>query len=132
MTEMGLYKILIDEKKEDQIIILKEKGGKRLLPIVIGLIEANEVKRSVQGTLMARPLTHDLIQSVISFLGAQVKRAVVDKMIDSAFHAQLFLRPRDDDREVAVDGRPSDCISMALRSQAPIFVEEEVLRTKPS
>lgn len=127
MIEMELNKIIIDEKRQDQIIILKEKEGTRFMPIIIGFVEANAIKMSVSGTPPVRPLTHDLLQSVIESLGARVKKVVIDKLEDTTFHAKLILVFKGQDDETVIDARPSDSIALAVRVKAPIFVEEDVL-----
>lgn len=128
MIEMELNKIIIDEKRQDQIIVLKEKEGDRLLPIIIGFLEANAIKMKVSGVLPVRPLTHDLLGLVIDALEARVKKIVIDKLEDSTFHAKIVLSPKGDDAEKVVDARPSDSIALAVRVKAPIFVEEEVIK----
>ena len=128
MIEMELNKIIIDENRQDQIIVLKEKGGERLLPIIIGFLEASAIKMKVSGMAPPRPLTHDLLQGVIESLGAKVQRIVIDKLEDSTFHAKIVLSSNGAGGERLVDARPSDSIALAVRVKAPIFVEEEVLR----
>jgi bifunctional DNase/RNase len=128
MIEMELNKIIIDEKRQDQIIVLKEKKGERLLPIVIGFLEATAIKMKVSGMVPPRPLTHDLLAVVIESLGAQVKKVVIDRLEDSTFHAKIILNTKTNDEEKAIDARPSDSIALAVRVKAPIFVEEEVIK----
>lgn len=128
MIEMELNKIIIDEKRQDQIIVLKEKEGDRLLPIVIGFLEANAIKMKVSGIVPPRPLTHDLLQVVIESLEAQVKKVVIDRLEDSTFHAKIILNTKANDEEKVIDARPSDSIALAVRVKAPIFVEEEVIK----
>jgi hypothetical protein len=128
MIEMELNKIIIDEKRRDQIIVLKEKNGVRLLPIVIGILEANAIKMKVSGIQPARPLTHDLLCSVIEGLGARVAKVVIDRLEENTFFAKLMLTPSGKGAERTIDARPSDAIALAVRSKAPIFVEEEVIQ----
>ena len=127
MIEMELNKIIIDEKRHDQIIVLKEKDGERLLPIVIGLQEASSIKMKLSGVNPPRPLTHDLLHSVIANLEARVEKIVIDKLENSTFHAKLFLKIENGKTRV-VDARPSDSIALSVRAKAPIFVEDEVLK----
>ncbi|HAJ56285.1 MAG TPA: hypothetical protein DCL35_00780 [Candidatus Omnitrophica bacterium] len=128
MVEMELNKIIIDEKRQDQVIVLKEKDGARLLPIIIGFLEANAIKMKISGIVPPRPLTHDLLQDVIDSLGAEVKKIVIDRLQDSTFHAKIFLQAKGDNKERVVDARPSDSVALAVRAKAPIFVEEEVIK----
>lgn len=126
MVEMELNKIIIDEKRQEQIIVLKEKDGSRMLPIVIGLLEATAIKMKLGGVEPPRPLTHDLLKALIESLGAKLEKVVVDKIIDNTFHAKLVINTGDSKVEY-IDARPSDSIALAVRTKSPIFVEEEVL-----
>jgi len=128
MVEMELSKIIIDEKRPDQIIVLKEKNGPRLMPIVIGYLEANAIKLKVSGVTPPRPLTHDLLFSVIEGLGASVVRVLIDALENNTFYAKLVLQLSGQASEKAIDARPSDAIAMAVRAHAPIFVDEEVIK----
>ena len=127
MTEMELNKIVIDEKRHDQLIVLKEKGGKRLLPIVIGLNEASAIKLKISGFSPPRPLTHDLLHSTIENLEANIERVIIDKLEENTFHAKLVIRTNSGKTKV-LDARPSDSIALAVRAHVPIFVEDEVIK----
>jgi hypothetical protein len=127
MIEMELNKIVIDEKRHDQLIVLKEKNGDRLLPIVIGLNEVAAIKTKISGFNPPRPITHDLLCSIINSFGATIERIIIDKLENNVFHAKLILKSGSDEKKV-VDARPSDCIALAVRTHAPIFVEETVLK----
>ena len=125
MVEMELHKIVIDEKRHDQLIVLKEKDGSRILPIVIGLNEASAIKLNISGFQPPRPLTHDLLHSTIENLEAKLDKIVIDKLHENTFHAKLVLN--QDGKTKVIDARPSDSIALALRAKAPIFVEDGVL-----
>lgn len=126
MVEMELNKIIIDEKRHDQIIVLKEKKGERILPIVIGLQEASSIKMKLSGVNSPRPMTHDLLHSVIEQMEAKIEKIVIDKLENNTFHAKLYLSANGKTR--IVDARPSDSIALCVRAKAPIFAEEEVLK----
>ncbi len=127
MTEMELFQIRMDDRRGEQLIILKEKEGNcRLLPIVIGVFEAESIRMKVKGMKTARPLTHDLLKGTIEQLGATVEKIVIDNLKEGTFFAKLVLRTVAGE-EVQVDARPSDAIALALRANVPIFVKEEVL-----
>ena len=126
MVQVELSKIIIDEKRQDQVIVLKEKNGSRQFPIVIGFLEASMIKMKLSGVDVQRPMTHDLLLSTIVGLGALMERLVVDKLVANTFHAKLVLKTSSG-QEVRIDARPSDGIALAVRAQAPIFVEEDVL-----
>ncbi|MBN2121048.1 MAG: bifunctional nuclease family protein [Candidatus Omnitrophica bacterium] len=126
MIEFEISKIIIDEKSQEQVIVLKEKEGSKLLPIVIGINEAAAIRMKFGGFTTPRPLTHDLLKSVIDNLEARLEKVVIDKLVDSTFHAKLFLKTEKGALK-SVDARPSDSIALAVRTQTPIFVEEEVI-----
>lgn len=127
MIEMELFQIRLDERRGEQLIVLREKeGNNRLLPIIIGIFEAEAIRIKVKGMQLARPLTHDLLKDTIEQLGAKVERIVISSLEKGTFFAKLVLRTAGSE-EVQVDARPSDAIALALRAQAPIFVEEGVL-----
>jgi hypothetical protein len=127
MLEMELNKIVIDEKRHDQLIVLKEKGGNRILPIVIGLAEASAIKLKISGFQPPRPLTHDLLHSAIQNLEASIDRIVIDKLEDTTFHAKIILKTASGQTKI-IDARPSDSIALAVRAHAPIFVEDEIIK----
>ena len=126
MLEMELNKIVIDEKRHDQLIVLKEKGGERVLPIVIGLAEASAIKLKISGFNPPRPLTHDLLHSTIESLQAKIEKVIIDKLEENTFHAKLVLRTGSGEIKT-VDSRPSDSIALAVRAHVPIFVEEQII-----
>lgn len=127
MVEMELSKIVIDEKRHDQLIVLKEKGGNRVLPIVIGLNEASAIKLKISGFQPPRPLTHDLFHSTIENLEASIDRVIIDKLEENTFHAKLVIKTNSGETKT-IDARPSDSIALAVRAHAPIFVEDEVVK----
>ena len=126
MIEMELNKIVIDEKRHDQLIVLKEKGGARVLPIVIGLSEVLAIRSKISGSTTPRPLTHDLLFEDISSLNAKVDKILIDKLEDDVFYAKLVL-VSESGRISFIDARPSDSIAVAVRAKAPIFVDESVI-----
>lgn len=127
MLEMELNKIVIDEKRHEQLIVLKEKNGDRLLPIVIGLAEASAIKLKISGFEPARPLTHDLLYTTIKYLEANIEKIIIDKLEETTFHAKIVLRSSSGNEKI-IDARPSDSIALAVRAHAPIFVEDEIIK----
>lgn len=127
MVEMELNKIVIDEKRHDQLIVLKEKGGSRILPIVIGLNEASAIKLKISGFQPPRPLTHDLLHSAIHDLEATIEKIIIDKLEENTFHAKIVLKTASGKVKV-IDSRPSDSIALAVRAHAPIFVEDQIIK----
>lgn len=124
---MELNKIVIDEKRHDQLIALKEKGGSRILPIVIGLNEASAIKLKVSGFNPPRPLTHDLIYLIIKELEATVEKVIIDRLEESTFYAKIILKTSAGALKT-IDARPSDSIALAVRSHAPILVDDEIIK----
>ena len=127
MVEMELNKIVIDEKRHDQLIVLKEKEGERILPIVIGLNEASAIKLKISGFQPPRPLTHDLLQATIENLEAGIDKIIIDKLEENTFHAKIVLKTASGEIKT-IDARPSDSIALAVRAHAPIFVEDDILK----
>ncbi|MBM3243888.1 MAG: bifunctional nuclease family protein [Candidatus Omnitrophica bacterium] len=127
MVEMELSRIVIDEKRHDQLIVLKEKDGERTLPIVIGLAEASAIKLKISGFEPERPLTHDLLHSTIKYLEANIDKIIIDKLEENTFHAKIILKTSSGAEKI-IDARPSDSIALAVRAKAPIFVEDEIIK----
>ena len=126
LVQMDVSKIRIDERRGEQVVVLKERGGNRFLPIIIGISEVTAIKMKISGIQPPRPLTHDLLRDTIAQLGATLQRIVITKLEFNTFFAKLVLATKEGGvREV--DARPSDSIAIALRADAPIFVAEEVL-----
>ena len=125
MIEMDVDSIRVSEESYQPVVILKEKGGERYLPIWIGPAEANAIGLILKGVNAPRPLTHDLLCSVIDMLGASVDSVIVDDLQDDTFYAKIILSI--DSRQVKIDSRPSDAIAIALRVRAPIYSEKAVL-----
>ena len=126
MIELVLSKIKIDENRSEQVIVLKEREGARLLPVVIGIAEVNAIKLKLSGIEPPRPLTHDLLLRAVQELGAKLKEIHIDKLENNTFYAKLILT-RNGSGEIKVDARPSDSVALALRAGAPIYVAEEVM-----
>ncbi|MFA5275604.1 MAG: bifunctional nuclease family protein [Candidatus Omnitrophota bacterium] len=127
MVEMELSRIVIDEKRHDQLIVLKEKNGERLLPIVIGLPEASAIKLKIGGFNPPRPLTHDLLHDAIKNLEASVDRVIIDKLEENTFHAKIVLKTATGEFKT-IDARPSDSIALAVRAHTSIFVDDEIIK----
>ena len=124
---MEVNKIRIDERRGEQVVVLREHSGTRMLPIIIGISEVTAIKMHVSGIQPPRPLTHDLLSSTIHELGASLDRIVITKLEANTFFAKLLLRTKEG-AIAEVDARPSDSIALALRAAAPIFVADEVLQ----
>ena len=122
---MELRRIIISEVDEHQVVILKEVGGDRSFPIVIGIFEATSITRRVKREQAPRPLTHDLIASVVDLLGGEIQDIVINELQEHTYFAKL--RVRKDGELIEVDCRPSDAIALAVTAKVPIYVAEDVL-----
>lgn len=125
MIKVELARIIIDDKRQDQVIVLKEKTGDRQIPIVIGFMEASSIKLKLSGAEVPRPMTHDLLAEVVRSLGGKIERVLIDKIVHNTYFAKLEVKSKDGDLK-QIDARPSDCIAIAVRFKAPIFVAEDV------
>ncbi|MGA2915102.1 MAG: bifunctional nuclease family protein [Sedimentisphaerales bacterium] len=126
--EVELSRIIIDEGSDQQIIVLKEKGGERNLPIVIGIVEIMAIDRRLKGKSTIRPMTHDLLGNVIGALGAKVEKVVISDLRNHTYYATIHL-DTGNGKIVKVDSRPSDAIAVGVATNVPIFVAEHVLET---
>ena len=126
MVEVELIRILMNEKRGEQMVVLKEKKGKRTLPIIIGIPEASAIKLKISGIHTPRPMTHDLLKNTIEQLGATLQKVIIDRLQENTFYAKLVLNANDS-KEIVVDARPSDSIALALRIGCPIFTSEDLL-----
>ena len=125
MIEMTIKGLTVDPITNMPIVILKDKEGKRALPIWVGVFEANAIALQIENIETPRPMTHDLLRNIITDLDGSVDRVVVNDLKDNTFYAVIHLTVRGE--RIAVDSRPSDAIALALRTRAPILVEESVI-----
>jgi len=125
MIPVELVKIIIDEKNHDQAVVLREKGGSRQIPIVIGFVEASSIQMKIAGVETPRPLTHDLLASILQSLEAAPEYLLIDDIVSGTFFAKLRLKNKEG-QPVVVDCRPSDGIAVAVRLNIPMFVEEKI------
>ena len=123
--EMSIKGLMIDPITNMPIIILKDEDGQRVLPIWVGVFEANAIALQIENVETPRPMTHDLLKNVIDDLHARVERVVVSDLKENTFYATIHMRANE--HAVLVDARPSDAIALALRTRSPIFVEESVI-----
>ncbi len=125
MIEMSIDSIRVSLMNYQRVVILKEKLAKRYLPIWIGPAEADAIAVKLQGVMVPRPLTHDLLSSVIDSLGAAIDSIIVSDLKSDTFYAKIILSVNSEQMEI--DSRPSDALALAVRTDAPIFAEEAVL-----
>lgn len=125
MIEMTIESIRVSVMNYHRVVILKEKAAERYLPIWIGPAEADAIAVKLQGATVPRPLTHDLLRSVIDTLGANIDSIVVCDLRSDTFYAKIMLNV--DGKRLEIDSRPSDALALAVRVNAPIFADEGVM-----
>jgi hypothetical protein len=125
MIEVTIDSVRVSLMSQHRIVVLKETDATRYLPIWIGPFEADAITIELQGVEVQRPLTHDLLKSVIANLGAEVERVAITDLRNDTFFAQIILRLNG--QRMEIDSRPSDAIALAVRSRVPVFVSEEVM-----
>lgn len=123
--EMTIKGLMVDPITNMPIIILRDKDGQKVLPIWVGIFEANAIALQIENVATPRPMTHDLLKNVISDLEANVEKIVVCDLKENTFYAMIHIVVNG--HTIAVDARPSDAIALALRAKAPIFVEDAVI-----
>lgn len=125
LIEMTIKGLMVDPITNMPIIILRDRDGQKVLPIWVGVFEANAIALQIENIQTPRPMTHDLLRNVIQDLQAAVEKIVVCDLKDNTFYALIHLQTPGG--PVAIDARPSDAIALALRTRAPILVEERVI-----
>ena len=125
-VEMTIRGLLLDPVSNSPIVILKDVAGDTVLPIWVGVYEANAIALEMEKVSTPRPMTHDLIKNVLTGLEAQVHKVVVTELRDDTFYAVIWLERSGE--VVSVDSRPSDALALALRVDCPIFVDDLVLK----
>ncbi len=123
--EMSLDGLTLDPATKTPIVVLRDADNKINLPIWIGLLEATAIATELENIEVARPMTHDLLQTIIGELNATVEAVEVSDLKDNTFYATIHLRVAD--REMSIDSRPSDALALAIRSKCPIYVAKKVL-----
>jgi uncharacterized protein len=129
VVEARVTGLLLEHKTQQNVVILREAEGERILPIWIGPGEAQAIRRILSDEPFPRPLTHDLLVLVVEGLKARVSRVVISDLRESTFYATVIVQR--DGEVLSIDARPSDSIAVALRAKAPIFVNEELLQEPP-
>ena len=129
-VEMKIRGLMMDPVTQTPIVILKDVSSGTILPIWVGMYEANAIALEIEKVSTPRPMTHDLIKTLLCGLQADVRKVVVSELRDDTFYAMIWLEK--DGELISVDSRPSDALALALRTDCPIYVEEQVIRTSKS
>ncbi len=125
MRQMKVDKLGIDLLTHDPVVILKDMDGSHYLPILIGPFEATAIALALEGAPVPRPLSHDLMRSILETLDASLEQVIIHDIKDSTFFAKLIVRSDGELQEI--DARPSDGIALALRMQTPIYVSDKIV-----
>ncbi|MBI3697180.1 MAG: bifunctional nuclease family protein [Acidobacteria bacterium] len=126
-VEMKIRGLMMDPVTNMPIVILKDVNGNALLPIWVGIYEANAIALEIEKVSTPRPMTHDLIKSLLLGLSTGIRKVVVNELKDDTFYALIWLERNGE--LISIDSRPSDALALALRLDCPIYVEEEVLKS---
>lgn len=125
--EMKIRGLIMDSSTNTPIVILKDNPGAVVLPIWVGIYEANAIALEIEKVQTPRPMTHDLIRNFVVGMNASLSKVVVNELRDDTFYATIWLEK--DGQTWAMDARPSDALALALRMDCPIYVEEDVLKS---
>lgn len=126
-VEMKIRGLMMDPVTNMPIVVLKDLSGDSVLPIWVGIYEANAIALEIEKVTTPRPMTHDLIKVVLMGLDTSIRKVVVNELKDETFYAMIWLEREG--RLISVDSRPSDALALALRHDCPIYVEEKVLQS---
>jgi bifunctional DNase/RNase len=124
--EVRIRGLMMDPSTNMPIVVLKDVASEAVMPIWVGLFEANAIAIEIEKVATPRPMTHDLVRNIMHYLNASLERIVINEIKDDTFFATLWLK--QDSEIISVDARPSDAIALALRADCPIYVNEEVMR----
>ncbi len=130
LLEMKIKGLMIDPLTQMPIVILRDPNGESVLPIWVGIFEANAIALQMEKIQTPRPMTHDLLKSLLSSIGASLEKIVITDLKDNTFYALLHLQHGG--QALTVDSRPSDAIAIALRAEAPIYVDSTVIEKAKS
>jgi uncharacterized protein len=125
--EVRIRGLMMDPATNMPIIMLKDVGSEAVLPIWVGIFEANAIASEIEKIAPPRPMTHDLTRNMLRYLNARLEKVVITEIKEETFHAVLWLRQGGE--QIVVDARPSDAIALALRSDCPIYVAEQVMQS---
>jgi bifunctional DNase/RNase len=125
--EVRIRGLMMDPATNMPIVVLKDVASETVMPIWVGIFEANAIAIEIEKMAAPRPMTHDLTRNLIHHLNSQLERVVITELKDDTFFAVLWLRQGDE--SISIDARPSDAVALALRADCPIYVSEQVMQT---
>lgn len=127
-VKVNVQSVLVDPKTDTQIVLLKGEGNGEILPIWVGSVEGSAIKFALEGIQPPRPMSHDLLKSMIDHLGIRIQKVVVTEINNNTYYAMIYLEARE--QSLTIDARPSDAIALAIRGHVPIFAAEEVFKKR--
>ena len=125
LRPMIVWAVAVDSSTNNPVVILKEAGGKKTLPIWIGILEAISITSELQGIKLSRPMTHDLLKNILDLIDAKVNKVEVSDLKNNTYYASIHITHKG--QEITLDARPSDALALSLRVGAPIFVSEQII-----
>lgn len=126
--KLNVQGVLTDPKTETQIVLLRSEGKNEVLPIWVGTVEGNAIKFAMEGIIPPRPMTHDLLKSMLDHLGIRVQKVIVTEIKNNTYYAMIYLEVEG--TTLSIDARPSDAIALAIRARVPIYATDEVFKKK--
>jgi bifunctional DNase/RNase len=127
VVEVNLVGLIMDQVSKSPVMVLRALDGKKVIPIWIGLNEANAIAMELENVCSPRPMTHDLMKNIMQDLEAVLARVIITDIVENTYYAELHIEK--DGREKVIDCRPSDAVALALKNRAKIFVTPQVLET---
>ncbi|MBI3995277.1 MAG: bifunctional nuclease family protein [Nitrospirae bacterium] len=126
--KLSVQGVLTDPKTETQVVLLRAEDNKEVLPIWVGAVEGNAIKFALEGILSGRPMTHDLLKSMLEHLGLRIQKVIITEIKNNTYYALIYLESGGS--LFSIDSRPSDAIALALRSHVPIYTTDEVFKQR--
>lgn len=126
--KLNVQGVLTDPKTETQIVLLRSEGNNEVLPIWVGTVEGNAIKFAMEGIIPPRPMTHDLLKSMLDHLGIRVQKVIVTEIKNNTYYAMIYIEVEG--TTLSIDARPSDAIALAIRARVPIYATDEVLKKR--
>ncbi len=129
LKRVRIYQLATDVVTDDAVVILKEENGSSILPIIIGYFEASSIVIAMEKVKIERPLTHDLIKTILDIFNIKIQKVVINELKGSTYYATIYIQKGNE--IIEIDARPSDSIAIAVRTGCPIFVNENLLQNLP-
>ena len=126
--KLSVQSVLTDPKTETQVVLLRADGNKEVMPIWVGVAEGSAIKFALEGILPTRPMTHDLLKSILDHLGLRIQKVIITEIKNNTYYALVYVESHGS--LLSIDARPSDAIALALRTHVPIYASDEVFKQR--